>query len=304
MLRIINILTFAVLALLTLLYNAAFAQEKPSFILTDDDSKNNIYMTWNKNTPETEMKDDIQALAEKGITITYSNLKRNSNNEITAIKVTYADRKGNTGAMELNNQNPINTIKFYKQGEEVGFGQPSHGAYAVHDLLGSYAGDGQIFNENFNFGNGAQSFNFSFPDNIPFGDSQESKIIIKKDGKKPLVIQNGEVIEGGDDYTKEELEEIKKNNTSQFFQGMGEINGAFDFRNEKGLENFKKQMEKLQIDLGTMDDENGAELSKEDMEKTKEELLKAKEEMIKAKEEMEKARRDLQKAKPKKTQKS
>ena len=106
-------------------YNCA-AQNNNKFALTDSDShKDDIVMTWNKSTPESEMKDDIKALGEKGITIHYSDIKRNAKNEITGIRVDYSDRKGNKGNIEYNNQKPIGTIKFYKNGEEVGFGDPN-----------------------------------------------------------------------------------------------------------------------------------------------------------------------------------
>jgi len=275
-----------------------FAQSEKKFSLTDDsDSNDNIVMTWNKTTPESEMKDDIKALSEKGITIKYSNVKRNSKDEITAIKVEYSDRKGNSGTMELNNQKPINTIKFYKQGDEVGFGEPSNsnGMLATNDFFNSFS-NGQDIMKHFNFGNGdsdMQSFNFSFPNGDNFGKSS-SKIIIKKDGKKPLIIEDGEVVEGGDDYTKEEIEEIKKNNKTEFSNGNGQY--SFDLRNEADMDNFKKQMEKMQIDLEKIAP-NSDKNSQEDFDKTKAEMLKAKEEMLKAKEELEKAKKELEKAK-------
>lgn len=277
-----------------------YAQSDKSSPLTSEDTANdNIYMTWNATTPETEMKDDIKALADKGITIKYSNVKRNSKDEITAIKVEYKDRKGNSGNMELNNQKPINTIKFYKQGDEVGFGEPSnaYGMLAGNDF---FSGGGQNFMKQFNFGNGgpdAQSFDFTFPDGENFGKSN-SKVIIKKDGKKPLVIENGEVIEGGDDYTKEEIEEIKKNNKVEHF-GFGSNLGenSFDLRNGADMENFKKQMEKMQMDVEKMTPNHNDKEAREDFDKTKGEMLKAKEEMLKAKEELEKAKKELDKAK-------
>lgn len=307
MVRIINFLTYAIMALIATFQVSAFAQSK-TYTLTDSDaSHDNIIMTWNKNTPESEMKDDIKALAEKGVTIKYSDVKRNAKDEIVAIRVEYSDRKGNKGAMELNNQKPINTIKFYKQDDEVGFGEPSNSnqMWASNDIFNGAAGEDFMKNFNFNNGGGAQSFHFSFPEG---GTPNHSKMIIKKDGKKPLVIENGEVTEGGDDYTKEELEAFKKSNKIQYFNGFGgdSDNEEFDFRNQEGLDNFKRQMEKMQIDIektAPQDDEDG--LSKEELDQTKEELLKAKEEMLKAKEEMEKATRELEKAKSKrKTQKT
>lgn len=275
----------------------------------DNASKDNIYMTWNKNTPESEMKDDIKALAEHGVTIKYSNLKRNSKGEITAIKMEYFDKHGNKGSMQLDNLNPINTIKFYKQGDEVGFGEPSgNDMIASNDFFNNFGGD-RMKQFNFNFDNDSlqpQKFNFSFPDGQSFGQSK-SKIIIKKDGKKPLIIEDGEVIEGAEDYTQEEIEEIKKNNR---VEGLG--NGqSFNFNfDSDSMDSIKEQMERMQnMFPNSKGDkikiERNFKSNDDDLEKTKDEMLKAKEEMLKAKEEMQNAKKELEKAKSSlKTQKA
>ena len=283
--------------------NNATAQQNP---FSRNENSDNIVMTWNKNTPESEMKDDIKALAEKGITIKYSGVKRNSKDEITAIKVEYSDRKGNRGKMELENQNPITTIKFFKQDEVIGFGEPSNGndMFGGNSFMNGFANADDIMKQfRFNGNEGdSQSFSFSFPNDDQGIRKSKSQIKIQKDGKKPLVIEDGKVIEGGDDYSPEEIEEIKKNNRIEGldFNNDNSSDNEFDFRSKEGLENFKKQMEKMQGDLN-----NSNPKSKEDFDKTKEEMIKAKEEMIKAREELEKAKKELEKSKPKlKTQKA
>jgi hypothetical protein len=271
----------------------ALAQQNP-FTWNNQANSDDIVMTWNKNTPESEMKDDIKALGEKGITIKYSGVKRNSKEEITAIKVEYSDRKGNKGKMELDNANPIATIKFFKQGDTVGFGEPSNGNdfFAGNPMMGGFAGADDIM-KRFNFGGdkNSQSYSFSFPENPNFGDS-ETRIMIQKEGKKPLVFRNGEVVEGGDDYTPEEIEEIRKSSKIEFSgkSGDGLFDKQFDFRSQEGLENFKKQMDEMKSSFGSSKENS-------DLEKTKEEMQKAKEEMVKAKEELEKARKEIEKSK-------
>ena len=259
--------------------------------------KDDIIMTWKKSTPEQEMKDDCKALAEKGITIKYSDVKRNSKEEITGIRVEYLDRKGNKGNLEYDNQKPIGTITFYKNGEEVGFGEPNNSnGIASNDFMNGFSNPQELLKQ-FQLGNdkdNSQSFSFSFPkDGENFGQSK-SRIQIQKDGKKPLVIEDGKVIEGGDDYLPEELDKIKSENKVEHF-GFSTEDGKsneYDFRNQEGLDNFKKEMNKLLPN------------SKSEMDSTKEEMLKAKEEMIKAKDELEKARKELEKSKVKvKTQK-
>lgn len=272
-----------------------FGQEKNPFLRTT--KNDNIVMTWNKNTPETEMKDDVKALLDKGITIKYSDVKRNSNKEITAIKVEFSDRKGNKGSLVYDNQKPISTIKFFNQDDEIGFGESSNSGdfFAGNTMMNGFSDPRELMKQ-FQFKNGAgdsQSFNFSFPDGKNFGESK-SQIRIQKEGKKPLVIENGEVIEGGDDYTKEEIDEIKKNNKIENLNPEDGFSKQFDFRNENGLKDFKEQMEKLRSS-----EENS------DMDLAKKEMIKAKDELLKAREELEKANKQLEKTKQStKTQKT
>ncbi len=288
-------LAFVIPTLIALTFiQPVFAQEKKSFTLNEDANNDNIYMTWNKNTPESEMKDDIKALAEKGITIKYSDVKRNAKNEITSIKVDYSDRKGNKGSMNLNNQNPINTIQFFKQNDEIGFGEPSNSnGFMVSPFNGLAGGDS--FMKQFNFETIPGFFEFPEGDGSITSKSK-TQIRIQKDGKKPLVIQDGEVIEGAEDYTPEEIEEIKKSHKVESFGGNG---NSYNFNfNSESDENIKKKFEKMREEMSKM---NGSSREKsndvEELEKTKDEMIKAKEEMIKAKEEMEKAKTDLEKAK-------
>lgn len=289
---------------LTLLFQIhTFAQSDKSFSLNNSDvHQDDIVMTWNKKTPESEMKDDIKALSEKGITIKYSGVKRNSNDEITAIKVEYSDRKGNKGNLEYNNQKPIGTIKFYKNGDEIGFGEPNtfNNMMAGNDFLNGFSNPQDLMKQ-FQFGNGgnnSRSFSFSFPNDGEGMSSSKSKIMIQKEGKKPLVIEDGKVTEGGDDYTPEEIEKIKSENKVEHF-GLDNSQKEFDFRSQDGLENFKKQMDEMKSKMGDFGQD------KSEMEKAKDEMIKAKEEMIKAREELEKTKKDLEKSKSKlKTQKA
>ncbi len=274
-LEIMNIKNLFIFTFL-IAFQIVFAQENNQFKLSQNDD--NIVMTWNKNTPESEMKDDVKALAEIGITIKYSKVKRNSKGEITGLKVEYLDRKGNKGTMELDNQKPITTIQFFKQDGTIGFGQPINNS----NILGgdaffqNFGGADMMKQFQFQLENDSLSqgkFDFVMPDIKEFKNSK-SKIIIQNSNKKPLVIEDGFVIEGGDDYTKEELDEIIKNNKVQQFN-FGELNSdskEFDFRNKEGLDNFKNQMEKMKIDMEKLKPNN----ENSELEKTKAEMQKLK----------------------------
>ena len=271
-----------------------FSQDKKPFIIKQNDDKGDIVMTWNSNTPEQEMKDDIKALGEHGVTIAYENVKRNSKGQITAIKVTYTDRKGNKGALEMDNQKPINTIKFFKQGENVGFGEPKS-----NDFLSSANGfsgfsNGQNPMQLFDFSPGSnnensKSYSYSFSDD---NSSAKSRMFIQKDGKNPLIIEDGEIVQGGDDYTKEELDEIQKNNSVE--PSDDDAFPRFNF-NDQG--NLAEQMKKMQEQLNQLMQKQQGNSQPEENEKllqeSKEELQKAKEELKKAKEELQKTKSTL-----------
>ncbi len=269
----------------------AIAQEK-SFNWNENDSKENVVMTWNKNTPETEMKDDIKALADYGVTIKYSDVKRNSKREITAIKVEYSDKNGNKGSLNYDNKKPIPTIKFYKNGDEVGFGEASTMGFAnVDSFFNNFAGGTNApRNFKFQFENdslSAEKFDFQFPDSEKMLGQSNSKIIIKKDGKKPLVIENGEVIEGAEDYTPEEIEEIKKSNRVEMFDGNGGMNFNFsqnDFGNLKEqMQKMQEQMQKMMPQIERSYDDKNPDDSKEEIQKMKKELEEMKKDLEKTK---------------------
>jgi hypothetical protein len=271
-----------------------FSQDKKPFIIKQNDDKGDIVMTWNANTPEQEMKDDIKALGEHGVTIAYENVKRNSKDQITAIKVTYTDRKGNKGALEMDNQKPINTIKFFKQGENVGFGEPTS-----NDFLSSANGfsgfsNGQNPMQLFNFSPGgtdenAKSYSFSFSDD---NSSAKSRTFIQKDGKNPLVIEDGKVVQGGDDYTKEELEEIQKNKSVE--PSDDDAFPRFNFNDQGNLaDQMKKMQEQLNQLMQKQQGNSQPEANEKLLQESKEELEKAKEELKKAKEELQKTKSTL-----------
>lgn len=281
-----NKLKLAVALVFTSIFSFAQTSSK-SFTWDKKPSKENVFMTWNATTPEQEMKDDIKALAEYGVTIKYANVKRNDKNQITAIDVSYEDKNGSKGSLSYKNNKPIATIKFYKQDDEVGFGNPSN---SFEDVMAfSDFGNGEAFKQfNFNFDNDSiPSLDFTMPGNKP-RISSIKKSIIKKDGKKPLVIENGEVIEGGDDYTPEEIEEFKKEYSTNEDDEIS-IFSDFNFNEQKDL---SKQMEKMQEQINKLMEKNGLSDSKE-LEESKKELEKAKKELQETKKEIEKTKSSL-----------
>ena len=144
--------------------------------------------------------------------------------------------------------------------------------------FGFHDEDGNPSSENFRF-------NFSDKNDSP-KSTKKSKIVIKKPNKKDLIIEDGIVISGAEDYSEEEIKKLKKDadDSPNIFDNsdLSELD-EFDLRNENGVKEFKNKIKKMMRSEDSDADE-------------KSELAKAKDEMIKAKEELEKARIALEKA--------
>ena len=75
-----------------------------------------------KNATDEEMKNDTKTAKEQlGIDYKFSNVKRNDKGEIIAIKIEYKTKEGKSGKIELDSDNPIETIYFNADGDKVGF---------------------------------------------------------------------------------------------------------------------------------------------------------------------------------------
>jgi hypothetical protein len=194
--------------------------------------KDMYFVTWNKNTPEQQMKDDVKVFAEKGVTLKYSNVKRNESNEIIAITISYKTKIGEKGSLSYDNIKPIGDIKIYKQNNEVGFGQTPMFPAGLTFSSSVDPEDSMMKN-----------YKHSYPNEKPSGP----RIItsIQRTGKEPLIIEDGKVIEGGSDYTKEEIDEfIKQSNESS----TGVV-GYKQFNYKKGNQDFSRQLEQIQKQL-------------------------------------------------------
>ena len=194
--------------------------------------KDTYFVTWNKNTPEQQMKDDVKVFAEKGVTLKYSNVKRNESNEIIAITISYKTKIGEKGSLSYDTKNPIGDIKIYKQINEVGFGELPifSGGLTLHSSVNQE--DALM-----------KSYNFTYPNEKPSGPRTITSI--QRTGKEPLIIEDGKVIEGGSDYTKEEIDEfIKQSNESS----TGVV-GYKQFNYKKGNQDFSRQLEQIQKQL-------------------------------------------------------
>lgn len=194
--------------------------------------KDMYFITWNKNTPEQQMKEDVKVFAEKGVALKYSNVKRNESNEIVAITISYKTKIGEKGSLRYDNIKPIGDIKIYKQNNNVGFGQMPMSPADITFSSNVDPEDTMMKN-----------YKYSYPNEKPSGSRTITSI--QRTGKEPLIIEDGKVIEGGADYTKEEIDEvIKRSNESS--NGSG---GYKQFNYKKGNQDFSEELQNIQKQL-------------------------------------------------------
>lgn len=102
------------------------AQEKIVKVVCKEiqkDDKATVVIT--KKTTDAELKSKTKKLKEEhDVKLKYSRVKRNSNGEITGIKLEYKDKDGNKGVSQVNGDEPIAPIQFYKTDNKIGFGKP------------------------------------------------------------------------------------------------------------------------------------------------------------------------------------
>jgi len=311
-----------------------------------------VSLVINKNSSEDELKKEANRLKEEhGVTLKYSKIKRNSNGEITGIKVEYKDNNGNKGVSQVNGKEPISPIHFFKNGDVIGFGKTksvriiANGANMnIGEDLALNTLDSVTVMKNFDF-----NFDFEAPEAPEFPefaempevpeqmtwDNQITKIIIKKDGKEPLVLIDGKVVEGDQSIlSKKELEELQNSqkmndggeDTQIIINGqdmakirtealvhanmqLKKINPQLRAEMEKHKEIVRVEMKRVKEEMERVKPEMKRariqmEYSKPEMEKAKVEMIQAKEEMLKARAEMETAKAELEKAKAELNKKS
>lgn len=99
------------------------AQEKLQEKREITNTGNVTFVDINKNSTDEEMKKDAEIIKKQhGIILKFSKIKRNSNGEITAIKVEYKDKNGSNGVTQIAGKEPIKPIHFYKSVDMIGFG--------------------------------------------------------------------------------------------------------------------------------------------------------------------------------------
>jgi hypothetical protein len=190
------------------------AQEKETVKVVEQALQHNgAEVVIDKNTSDAELKQQCQKVKEEhGVTLKFSKVKRNSSGEITAIKATFKDENGKKGTTQVNGDEPIQPIRFFKNDSgAIGFGNGRQRDVRVIRLNGN--GDVEVPEpSDFDF-----DFDFDFDDdNVIVVDAPEppepgepihapeppipgnghKSIVIQKPGKdgKPVVIVDGKLV--------------------------------------------------------------------------------------------------------------
>lgn len=104
----------ALIGFILLFQIQTIAQEKNS-VVAFASPINEVKVKIDKNSSEEKLKQEAKRLKEEhGITLKCSKVKRNSNGEITEIKVEYKDKNGNKGTSHIKGDEPIEPFVFFK----------------------------------------------------------------------------------------------------------------------------------------------------------------------------------------------
>lgn len=265
---------------------------------------------WNKNATEQEFKDDAKRIKELGVTLKFSKIKRNSNGEITAIKIEYKDQNGKTGMTHIQGDDPIKPIYFHKRKDKIGFGTVSNETRIVErrhlknatedkDLdFSFFTEDDENTTEMDNLDPLEAPIADEMPEapisndtpeapkakkapKTPMSNSFSKSIVIKKSNNgNPEIIINGKKLPIDSEEYKKMAEDFE---------------GKFEFKmNENGPMVFKFNDDELfNFNPGDVD-----KVTKEALEKSRIHIKKMRERMDKMRPDMEKMKIEMEKVKP------
>jgi hypothetical protein len=247
---------------------------------------------------DAQLKQDETDAKKFDFEVSFTGVKRNENKEITAIKITYKDKDGNSGNYNVGSDAPIAPISITKQFDGIGKG-----------LINIQSGD----KRNDVFGNGFAGFGNGF-------DMKGFDGMLNNDMFKHL---DGDMFKGLMDGNTIDLEKFKELQKGFPMDSIGGNFKSFTFKDGEMLgDNPDMKLEEEKTDEnGTVTKKysdgkgntmifsenfgNGNQIGKMKVEKnfqlkdnsTKSDLEKLKEELEKTKTDLEKLKTDLQKDK-------
>ncbi len=200
---ILGVTIVAIVGLISL--NSFTTVNKSEVTVVQSDSVN---ITIESDTTDEELDDIKTMLIEHGITIKFGNIKRNTDGELTSIKIELKDKNGNTAVSQTSSSNPIQTFSFGRKNNSLYVSQGKSGfgnfAFFGDDMDFDFNHD-SIFKHHFNkldSLNFDHIFKFDDDDNImlfngksfdmdELKDHMNNMFIIEEDddGEKRIIIK-------------------------------------------------------------------------------------------------------------------
>lgn len=202
---ILGISIVAIVGLMSLNSFTTISENK--VIINQSDSVN---ITIDSDTSDKELNDIKDMLKEHGITVKFSNIKRNSDGELTGIKIELKDENGNSAVSQTSSTQPIQTFSFGRKngslyvsqgkggfGNFTFFGDDMHFNFDRDSIFQHHFSklDSLNFDHIFKFDDedGAFMFNGKSFDMDELKDKMNNMFIIEEDeeGRKRIIIKGG-----------------------------------------------------------------------------------------------------------------
>jgi len=255
---------------------------------------NGFELRIDKNMTDADLKKDETDAKKYDFEVAFSGIKRNDKKEITAIKIAYKDKNGNSGTYNVADESPISPISIRKQYDNKGKGNISILNGSSNDPFGNgfaFGGNGfgQMFNNDIFQGLMDQPFQMNGDFNFDKLDELKKGLGEGNGMSRSFIFKDGKMLGDNPDMKLEE-EKVEEDGTvtKKYADGKGgtmiikEKNFSSSTPEEQNdLEKLKKE-NKIQIEKSIITDDN-----------TKEELKKLKSELEKTKTDLEKLKIDL-----------
>lgn len=256
--------------------------------------KSGFELRIDKNMTDADLKKDETDAKKYDFEVAFSGIKRNDKKEITAIKIAYKDKNGNSGTYNVADESPISPISIRKQYDNKGRGNISILNGSSNDPFGNgfaFGGNGfgQMFNNDIFQGLMDQPFQMNGDFNFDKLDELKKGLGEGNGMSRSFIFKDGKMLGDNPDMKLEE-EKVEEDGTvtKKYADGKGgtmiikEKNFSSSTPEEQNdLEKLKKE-NKIQIEKSIITDDN-----------TKEELKKLKSELEKTKTDLEKLKTDL-----------
>ncbi len=256
--------------------------------------KSGFELRIDKNMTDEDLKKDETDAKKYDFEVAFSGIKRNDKKEITAIKIAYKDKNGNSGTYNVADESPIAPISIRKQYDNKGKGSVSILNGTSNDPFGnSFAfggnGFGQMFNNDLFQGLMDQPFQMNGDFNFDKLEELQKGLGEGNGMSRSFIFKDGKMMGDNPDMKLEE-EKVEEDGTvtKKYADGKG---GTMIIKEK----NFSSSTPDGQNDLDKLKKENKIQVEKSIKigDDTKTELEKLKSELEKTKTDLEKLKTDL-----------